>query len=829
MNTTDRDRDGVKAEPGFRLWLARLAQWWEGLWPALWPALGVAGLFVATVLFDLLPRLPGPLHGLALLVFAAAFAGALYRARTAFRLPTSDAARRRLERASGLDHRPLSVVRDHLAAGRGDPASEALWRIHRRRMRARIGRLRIGLPTPGLPGRDPWALRAALLLVLVIGAVDAWGDGSGRLVRALTPRLSGIAGGPAAGLEIWLTPPEYTGLAPRLLRFGTAARGNGGAPRDEGTIRIPAGSGLLAQLHGGRGVPTLRFRGGSAKFVALDEDSYQVKSKIVRAGPMTVVQAGSEIGAWTVAIIPDRPPKVRFAKPPQATARGTLRLEYQAEDDFRLRRVTATIRRGDGTAAAPKTDSIVLELPSPGRPGKTARRTSYHDLTAHVWAGLPVTIQLTATDAIGQSGTSAVARVVLPERRFTNPLARQLVALRKMLTRDPANRRVVARALIAVARRPAAYRTDIVVFLALKSTYVRLLQTRNPKAIAEAQQLLWDTALRLEDGALSLSQRDLRQAEKALREALDRNAGDAELTRLMDRLKQALDAYFKALAQDMRRRPEKYQGARLPDPDQPSISRQRIERMIERMREMALTGSKDAARQLLSQLQEMMENLRTGRMQARRGDNPANQLMESLDRLTREQQRLLDETFREAQRNRAMPPPGQGRPRSDMRPNMSGNAARQGALRRQLDDLMRRLGEITDVIPRNLGRAEFAMRRAQRALKKNLSGQAVGPQGEALDQLRKGTRQALRQLSKRFGRQFGFDPRGPGFRRGRDRDPLGRARDGSGGLWGSDVKVPDEGELRRARQILDELRRRAGEGFRRNEELDYIHRLLRRF
>lgn len=827
MNTAEHDRDGVNAEPGFRLWLARLAQWWEGVWPALWPALGVAGLFVATVLFDLLPLLSGPLHGLVLLIFAGAFLGALYRARAAFHLPTVAAARRRLERASGLDHRPLSVIRDDLAAGRGDPASEALWRVHQRRMGARIGRLRIGLPTPGLPRRDPWGLRAALLLVLVIGAVAAWGDGSGRLVRALTPRLAGIAGGPAAGLEIWLTPPDYTGLAPRLLRFGTAAREDGAAPRVDETIRIPAGSGLLAQLHGGRGVPVLRFAGGSTTFAALDKDSYQIKSKIVRAGPMTVVQAGSEIGAWTVAIIPDRPPKIHFAKPPQATARGTLRLEYQAEDDFRLRRVTAMIRRDDGAAATPRTESIILNLPSPGRPGKTARRTSYHDLTAHVWAGLPVTIQLTATDAIGQRGRSAVARIVLPERRFDNPLARRLVALRKMLTRDPNNRRAVARALAAIARRPAAYRNDVIVFLVLKSTYVRLSEMRNPTAIAEAQQLLWDTALRLEDGALSLSLRTLRQAETALRKALDRNAGDAELNRLTDRLKQALDTYFKALAQNMRRHPEKYRGARLADPDQPVISRQRIERMIERMREMALTGSKDAARQLLSQLQEMMENLRTGRMQARRGANPADQIMTALERLTREQQRLLDETFREAQRNR-MIPQGQDRPPASMPPDMSGKSARQGALQRRLDDLMRRLGELTDAIPPNLGQAELAMRRARRALDNDRPGQAVGPQGEALEQLRKGTRQALRQLSKRFGRQFGFDP-GAGSGRGRGRDPLGRARNGSGGLWGSDIKIPDKGELQRARQILDELRRRAGEGFRRTEELDYIHRLLRRF
>ena len=59
--------------------LARLVLWWERLWPALWPAAGVAGLFLAFALFDLLPVLPEWLHGLALAGFAAAFGYALWR------------------------------------------------------------------------------------------------------------------------------------------------------------------------------------------------------------------------------------------------------------------------------------------------------------------------------------------------------------------------------------------------------------------------------------------------------------------------------------------------------------------------------------------------------------------------------------------------------------------------------------------------------------------------------------------------------------------------------------------------------------------------------
>jgi len=61
------------------------------------------------------------------------------------------------------------------------------------------------------------------------------------------------------------------------------------------------------------------------------------------------------------------------------------------------------------------------------------------------------------------------------------------------------------------------------------------------------------------------------------------------------------------------------------------------------------------------------------------------------------------------------------------------------------------------------------------------------------------------------------------------RDPLGRDSNARGPLNGNDVKVPDEREMKRAREILEELERRAAERARPKPELDYYDRLLRRF
>ena len=78
--------------------------------------------------------------------------------------------------------------------------------------------------------------------------------------------------------------------------------------------------------------------------------------------------------------------------------------------------------------------------------------------------------------------------------------------------------------------------------------------------------------------------------------------------------------------------------------------------------------------------------------------------------------------------------------------------------------------------------------------------------------------QMLRQMPASFGRSADAPL-----------DPLGRPQRTEGPDPGTSVKVPDEIDMQRAREILEELRRRAGEQTRPLLELDYIERLLRRF
>jgi len=795
---------------------ARLALLWEALWPALWPPLGIAGLFAALALLGLIALRPEWLHLLILIGFLLVFAGALWRLARALRLPSIAAAERRIERDNALQHRPLAALDDTLAVGEGDPFTEALWRAHLVRMLKALGRIKVALPRPGLPRRDPLALRLLLVLLLALGLVTAGRDAPRRLVAAILPGLGALTPRLPATAEIWLTPPAYTGLAPIFLRAGKegssgaagVAPGNAARP-----VKVPVNSQVLARLEGGSGNPQLVIGEKQVPFKPVDNSTYQLESKIESGERLAIRQQGRTLAEWAISIVPVLPPKVRFTAPPLGTLRGALRLEYAASDAYGVASVKALIkRRGAPASETP----IELELPLSGGHPKEAHETSFSDLTPHPWAGLPVTIELRAENEAGLAGTSQPFPTILPERTFNHPVARAIIVNRRLLAEDPERRGEVADELTGIAAHPGAFGGDIGVFLSLIAARSELAESGRPETIAAVEQLLWDTALAVEEGHLSLAERELRELQQKLMDALDRNAPDKEIEQLIAQLEDAIEHYLQALADEQLRNPSQAQKS---ERNSQLVERQDLERLLDRMREMARTGARDSARQLLAQLQDMLENMRAARMNPNgQGQNSASALMRGLDELIGQQDRLMQQTFRDAQQGGIGMPlgvPGSGK-----------GAAEQEVLRKALGDIMRRLGDMSGRIPGELGRAERAMRDAVDALNRSVPGDAVGAQTQALEALRRGRQAMLDGLRDRLGQEGDsddLDAFGP------SRDPLGRVMPGFGAFDGNDVAIPEHGELQRAREIQDELQRRAGERQRPELEREYIERLLKRF
>jgi len=812
--------------------LAGAAILWERLWPALWPAIAVAGSFLVVALFDLPALLPGWLHVASLVVIGALFLAALLRAARLVRLPDRAVERRRIEQASGFSHRPLTHFEDRLSGAGDDPAIVALWQAHRQRMIESMRQMRVGWPEAGLVRRDPLALRAALALLLLLAVIDAGRDWPQRLERALVPSFAPGGATEQASLDIWVTPPEYTGLPPQFLPATTP----------ELPIAVPTGSTVLAQVHGGRAPPQLKIDGKPTDFAPVDEHNFKGGATLTAGYRLAVEQDGHALGSWPIRIVPDLPPTIEFAKPPQTTRRQVMRVEYDAHDDYGIEGAQAIITR-PGDSGEP----IRLDLPLPGPHLKEAHDATFNDLTAHPWAGLPVDIRLRAADALGQTGESDTLRITLPERQFHHPVARAIIEQRKQLTLDPAQRDVVAETLSDLSLKPSLFADDPVVFLALRTSQARLLLDKAGKSVAPVQQLLWETAVRIEDGRASLVQRDLRDAMKALQDALARNAPDAEIEQLMHDLQQAIDKYLEAMAQNM----DRQNGDQDQQPLDPSrmLSRQDLQRMLDRARELARTGSREAARDMLSQLQEMLENMRMARPGQMRGGQ--GQAMRQMQEMMRRQQQLLDRSFRQSRQSQQGQPGQQGQQGQQGQRTQQGQGGQMGegqdgggdlageqeGLRRELDEMMRQLGEQSGDIPQSLGRAERAMRGAADALKHGQPSGAIAPQTEALDQLQQAARSMVEQMMGQMGDGSPNDSQGDrDGPRQTDRDPFGRLNNQDHANGGID----NDGRLRmgdptanyaleKAKGILDELRRRAGERSRPEIERDYIDRLLKQF
>lgn len=846
--------------------LARLAILWERLWPALWPPLGVAGVFVVVALSGLLTLLPGWLHLVLLAAFLCAFCVATVMGFRGWRVPGRAEGDRRLERVTGLTHRPLTILGDRPAGG-ADAMTEALWRAHQARAAAVAATLKVGAPHPGLAARDRYALRAAVGVAVIAAIVSAGGDWQGRLSAAVNPVLIDPPAAPLpVRLDVWVTPPAYTGLPPLFLRA---------EPGVQPEIPVPAGSKLAAHLSGGvGGVPSLAIDGTATAFTALDQNAFSAETTVDAGTRLAVTRDGVTVGAWPLRVIADQAPTVAFLSPPAPAPRSPqLRLAYEAHDDYGVASVAALVT----LPVRPDLPALAVPLAEPGDTQRTLRGAAQPDLTAHPWAGLTVEITLEAKDGAGQAGRSATMTVELPERAFTHPIAQALVALRKRMTLAPAERSGHARELERLSADPDAFDNDTTVFLGLRTARARLQRDRRPEAIAEVQDLLWELAVRLEEGGRDRTQRQLNAAREELREALERaERGEPvdpqELERLARQLEEAMQRYLEALAEAMRR-----DGVEtLPfDRNARVLDQRDMQRTAREMQEAARQGDVDRMRQQLSQLERALEALQQGR--TARGESPerqqqreqGQQMMGAVNDMLQRQGALMDRSHQRAQENQQREQQLQRQQRQQQRQqrgqqgqqqqgqqqqgqqqgqNQLGqmDARQQQALRRALGELMQQFGDFSGEIPEPLGRADMAMREAVEALRQGNEPGAQAAQQRAIEALQQGGQEMQNQMAGRMGlmeggdgegepggenSERGGDQSGEGRQMGEGRDPLGRPRqDSVGGRdEGSDVAVPGTRELMRSREIQEELQRRAGERDRPQQELDYIDRLLRRF
>ena len=850
------------ADPLVRLQLeqalqrAKYAIAWERIWPTLVRLLTVGGLFLVVSWAGLWLFLPSAGRAVGLALFAllaiASLAPLIW-----FRWPNRNEALGRLDRGTGIRHRPATALTDTLVSQ--DPVALTLWRVQRERTLASINNIKAGLPSPRLAIHDPWALRALVMVLLAATAIAAGEDRRARVAAAFD--WKGVLATANVRLDAWVAPPQYTNRPPIIL---SAAANNPNAPAaDSNALQVPAGSTLVIRASGGR--LDIVTSGGISEAAANDKPppvGTEERRYTIATDGTAQVRSPSGLPQWRFAALSDKGPSISLAKDPERQARGSLLMSYKLEDDYGVTEAHATFAArpaiGAAQAARPLFTPPDFPLVLPNARTRNGVGQTVKDLTEHPYAGADVTLTLRAKDEAGNEGHSDPFDMRMPERLFVKPLARALIEQRRILALDANRQGDVREALDAFMIEPELFTPELGHYLGLRTIYEQITRARSDDDLKESVDNLWALAVTIEDGNISDVERALRAAQEALRQALERGASDEEIKKLTEQLRAALDNFMRQLAEQLKK-----QSAAACPSARSEYARDAAGRSAQHDRPHGAAvafrrqGRRQAvARPVAADAREPADGAagsgrrrRDGAVAERtwRRDPQAAAIARSylqgrsgFAAAARSARRAEPEPESERHGRPAAGPAGTARPVAEAAGSTGqaghgsaaparrkGPAGREGPAR---PGTAGSTGQGDDGDP--LGDADFAMGDAGDQLGDSNADGAVGSQGRALEALRRGAQNLAQQMQQGQGDGNPND-NGPSNRVGRQQnsganaDPLGRPLRGREFNEDYSVKIPGEIDVQRVRRILEELRRRFSDPQRPQLELDYLERLLK--
>ncbi|MDA7987864.1 MAG: DUF4175 domain-containing protein [Alphaproteobacteria bacterium] len=778
----------------------------ERLWFLLWPPVALALALLGLHLLGLFSQTSAWITIPAAAIAVAAVSRLLWKQRHPL-----NGLRKHVRRLYEGEERPLSSLEDRIAIAASSKnnhpkkleTQNALWERHRLHNEKLLRQREMPLPRFALSEHDPYALRGLAIIIFTLGIVI--GDG-----RLSASQQAG-ADDQNARFNLWLDPPGYTGLAPLALP-------------DEGSvtaIEIAEGSrltGLVQQNDGA--APRLALDGKPLVLSESEEGGFSVEHILDVSARLTLKIAGAERG-WPLIVVPDAPPEVALAFPIIETTRGALQVAYEASDDYGVRQIDLVVERvvtvseagevsAEVLAEAGATDEdgvLRVQLYHSERGVRRVADENYPDLRAHPWAGLEVEAFLEARDAAGQTATSERQSMTLPEIRFTHPLARLLIELRKRLAAGP-DAAPEVRARLDAALSEWRAEIDSANNLALDYVLARLLPAAGAEEvgqdeITESQGLLWAVARNLEEGEIDTLADELRALLEEIRKAIAEGRSQEEIEALLEELRVKSLAYLQQLRDQAAARGERNRRGR-----QGQGSPLDIDDLFEEAQDSLESGARSDLLSLLDQLERALENPQFGEGEGEgegqgfgegegEGEGGGGSLSQEIH-LFDEQARILDETFRARQQGDAA--------------GVGGELSRdQDALREELRGYVEGQ-EMSEGARQLLERAGERMEEAARLLESGSFEGAEEREREALQDLRLGIRQHITErLSGGEGGSGG---------------PVEGRR---GGLRGLHDEHDLSGEARsRSREILEQIRPRLQRSTS-EEERRYLEDLIRRF
>lgn len=860
--------------------LTRMTTWlvlaWEKLWPLLVPAFMVACVYLIFSWVGGWRYLDTDETQTALwisrVLFGLVFIASLWPLRLFIR-PQSEEITRRIEVKSNLEHRPITAQSDEMAMGENDDFAQALWREHKTRMSGQLQNITAGAPSPQANRFDPFAIRAILPVLAFAAFFMSFSSIGGKLSDSYLRQESSAE--LLTRMDAWINPPAYTSKSPIYLSLSQT-------DQTIKSLSVPEGSDFFLRIIGNSDVKLLRGEQTNETLIQPEKneentEEVEYKFTLEEDSVIRLTHRDEELAQWGIALIKDKAPEIAFAEHPKAALSGSLELGYNVKDDYGVVSARAIIKSLEeaNPLARPLIEAPEVDLPLPRFRAKKGLAKANRDLSEHPWAGSRVSIQLEATDDAKQIGVTETREITLPGRRFSNPLALAIVEQRRILALDANKQSYVANLLDAVSTGPEEYIDNQTATLAMRVAYRRIVDAKNDDDLRSSLDLLWEIALAVEFGNLSDAERALREAQEALSEALENGASQEEIERLMSELRQAMNEMMQALAEQQRQNPQAQNPFEQNDAQQ--LTQNDLERMMDQIEDLAKSGSKDAARQMLSEMQRMMDNLRAGRheQQQQAEGNELNESLDELSELMQQQQRLMEESFRmqrqqeqglrpnddqnqqeQGQQQQGQQQQGQQQQGQQQQGNQSGQQEgqqsqqgqngqmsqeefeqalqalrqQQEALQQQLSELGQQLEELGLGQSQELENAQNEMGQAGENLGEGNPSGAGTDQGEALEALRQGAQNMMQQMAgdRQQGGQQQSQQQGQGQSGSQKQgsDPLGR-EEGEGLTADSDVKVPGEIDAQRARRILEAIRDRLAIPDNPLIEKDYLERLLK--
>lgn len=804
--------------------------------------------------------------------------------------PSREAVREALDATD--PERPLSSLSDH--PSKYNEQTRAYWQKHREHLHERAFELKAPKLEKEWRAKDPLFLRFVLPLLLIAVVALNYKSVPARFGDAVSADMGALFGADELQISAWFTPPEHTGEAPVYLTS------------DTGDLTVPAGSKLTFRVHG-KGPLKLRrhvlekgdkLQGRrNIRLKRSLDGAWQTELQVFTPQQIELRYWGAR-GAWTINTLPDNPPEVQFVNAPEPAEDEKFSFRWKAEDDYGLAEMALILTTTTESGVPPdQTDRILLDLPVAYAP--LVEDTAKLNLVRHKWAGLPLKLSLEATDTGGQTAISEAMTYTLPEKLLLEPLAKSAQEIRVTVLREgepyaeiveappvngvfqglgdrlaaaPAGIKQAALMLDAVTYRPDIFAEDYSIYLGLKRAEESIRVAKTMDDLAPLDNLLWSVALRAEYGTLADAARRLEAARRALERALREGASEEEIRRLMQAFRDAAEDYIAArMADAIMNGPQG--GSEGGEGDPPSVlGGTDLEDMLAALEDLTETGANDAARQLLDDVSNLLDNLEfqmgengEGGMPFGEGEGgeeeegtPEEQALQgALDRLSElmeEQRRLNDDTLQERYGSGDSDP---NAPPSVFEDPESGNTfsegseegenGRQGAgegeegeadqgtladrqfeiledLRAFSEELGEDEGAGSGITAEEFDRAQRALDRATNALRRGDLDAAQWNQDRAIQELRDAAGDLAGELDEQRAARRGET----GEDTVSESDPLGRPAGGSQQNEGDGVTVPDEVERQRARDILDDLRERLNNA-QTDEEREYLERLLDRF